>query len=347
MSQIGDLLAEYLGQPRKQGEPSMLAPAAVQAAYQSSQRTGAPPPEAVPLPNAEDAVYLQPETQLADKAQLQAPASQPEQPAKEKVVFPEDKWREETAAIRDKRAQGLGMIGQMAIGRKEGDPLIKSMHDQLESWYPKPKEDFSEAEPMVKQLATKVVEDDIKRSTIAEMLSSQLALLDSKKPDNVSQANCEAMLVRELSGTFLKVTNGVMGTSDAVAQSEATRLMGGATSKNFDFSNLNEKGLPFGKSNIENYKKNLVDVMHSMQGASNQNFNRLAKVSSPEFATKALGGNILEPYTGKIIKESGAAIPVAPRISREKPVAPSRTAPEARAVRPRVLGPGGRFVDLP
>ena len=347
MSTISDWLVQNLGRERKPGEPSIVAPASVQAAYQSSQRTGAPPPEAVPLPNTGDAAYLQPETQPVDKPQMQDAMPQPAQQTTEQVVFPEDKWREETAAIRDKRSQGLGMIGQMAVGRKEGDPLIKSMHDQLESWYPKPKENFSEAEPEVKQLATKVLEDDIKRSTIAQMLSSQLALIDGKKPEGMSQGKWEAQLVRELSGPFLSVTNGIMGTTNAVSEAEGSRLIGGASSKYFALKNLNEKGLKINESNINFYKKTLIDAMHSMQSASNQSFNRLAKVSSPEFATKAMGGNILEPYVGKLPKEVGTDIPMTFRISREKPVTPSRTAPEARAVRSRVLGPGGKFVDLP
>lgn len=348
MSEIGDWLVQYLGRKKEAGEPSAMAPASVQAAYQSSQRTGAPPPKVIPLPNTGDAAYVQ-QAQPAGQAQFQqaAPQEEKQQPASQQVVFPEDKWREETAAIRDKRAQGLALIGQMSLGRKEGDPLLKSMNEQLDSWYPKPKENFSEAEPEVKNLAIKVSDDDRKRSDIANMISSQLAVIDQKKPDNVSQKDWEAKIIRELSGPFLGVTNAIMGTANAVAESEGARLLGGASSKYFHFKNLFERGLGTGDSNINEYKKTLIDVMHSMHDTSNQNFNRLAKVSSPEFATKAMGGNILEPYIGKLPKEVGPAIPVTPRLSRENPVTPSKTAPEARAVRTRALGPGGKFVDLP
>lgn len=351
MSTIGDWLVQNLGRERKPGEPSMIAPASVQAAYQSSQRTGAPPPEAVPLPNTGDAAYLQPETQPVDKPQFQQTASQEEkrtqQPVTQQVVFPEDKWRSEVENVNKKREQALAMIRELAIGTKEGDPEIKAYYEILNQKFPKPKEDFNEVKPMVKQLATKALEDDMKRSTIANMLSSQLALLDSKKPEGMSQGKWEAQLVRELSGPFLSVTNGIMGTTNAVSEAEGSRLIGGASSKYFALKNLNEKGLKINESNINFYKKTLVDAMHSMQSSSNQTFNKLAMQSSPEFASDALGGNILEPYIGKLPEEVGAAIPVTHRISRKNPVTPSRTAPEARAVRSRVIGPGGKFVDLP
>jgi hypothetical protein len=345
MSQIGDLLAEYLGQPRKQGEPSMLAPASVQAAYQSSRRTGAPAPDAVPLPNTGDAAYLQPETQPSDKPQMQAPALQPVQQTTEQVVFPEDKWKAQVQSINQKRQQALGLIQDLAMGTKEGDPEIKGYYEMLNEKFPKQKEDFSEADPVVKETASSLRSEHIKISKIASMLSSQLAIADQKKPDGTSQTDWDAQLVRELGGTFLKVVNGVMGTSDAVSQAEVSRLMNGATSKNFDFGRLNEKGQSiFNDADLKSYKKMITDTMHSMQSTANDQFNGLAKVSSPEFATRALGGQFLTPYAGKLAKEVGTAIPVTHRISREKPVVPSKTAPEAQAVRTREYS-GGQFRD--
>lgn len=318
MGTIGEWLMQTLGEKKPEGEPSALAPISVQAAYQSAQRTGANAPTVGPA--SQDQAALSESVSGTPTYQQQdysgAPAA-----TKTAVVFPEDIWRKSVDEVKQKRIQAMQAIGQVATVSKEGDPLIKSMHDQLNAALPEPAKHFGEAEPQVKQLSEKLLSEDLKRDAIARMIASQIEAIDKPIPRGISPSEHAANLIDKLGGSFLKVTNGVMGTSDAVAENEAARLMGGASSSYFNYRNLFKEGKHLIKPQVEDlqkYKSTLVDVMHSMQDVSNSGFNKLAKVSSPEFAEKSLGGNILSPYTGKIAEKYGTPIEPTKRISREQ-----------------------------
>lgn len=309
---------QTLGEKKPEGEPSVFAPTSVQAAYQSAQQTGADIPKIGTVSK---------DQALANNAAEGTPVFQQQDTSipvtnKAAVVFPEDVWKQASEQIKQKRLQAMQAIGQVAAASKEGDPLIKSMHDQLNTALPEPAKYFGEAEPQIKQLSEKLLSEDLKRDAIARMIGSQIEAIDKPLPKGVSPSEHAANLIDKLGGSFLKVTNGVMGESDAVAENEATRLMGGASSNYLNYRNLFKEGKHLIKPQVEDlerYKSTLVDAMHSMQDVSNSGFNKLATVSSPEFAEKSLGGNILSPYTGKIAEKYGTSIIPTPRISRESP----------------------------
>jgi hypothetical protein len=346
MGNIGEWLLQNFTETRPQDAPRAGAPISAQAAYQSSQRTGAPL-------NADESLIAgqpvgQPQFQQAE------PVSQPVE-SQPNFQFPEDVYNQKKQKGLDFKSQSIEKINEMArlLPQNEREDFRKSLMSEVDASLAANNirtEEFAKVSPHVEALGKELLNDNTKRSSIADAISSQLKAIDAPIPKGVSPENHAANIIRELSGPWLKTVNGIMGTSDAVAEREADRLMGGATGQWVNFGNFLKQGKGIFESTpdqLASYKKTLVDVMHTLQSQSNLSFNKIALKSSPETAQNFLGPDLQKPYAGKVDQRYGTPISVAPRVTREKPQVQSATAPEARKTRSRVIGPGGKFIDTP
>jgi len=288
------------------------------------------------------------------KVQIVSQLSQPVK-SQTQFQFPEDVYNQKKQEGLNLKAQSISKINEIArlLPHNEREDFRKSLTSEMEAALAAKNlrtEEFSKVSPHVEALGKELLNDNTKRSSIADAISSQLKAIDAPIPKGVSPENHAANIIRELSGPWLKTVNGIMGTSDAIAEREGDRLMGGTTGQWVNFSNF----LRQGKSMFENtpdqlavYKKTLVDVMHTLQSQSNLSFNKIALQSSPETAQNFLGPDLQKPYAGKVDQRYGTPISPISRITRENPQVQSATAPEARKTRSRIIGPGGKFIDTP
>ena len=345
MSALFDYLKQTFTEPKPAGAPPATAPISVQNAYQSSQRTGAP-----------STIPTQAQINQITAPQTPQPDVQPESDAAyvqgDTFAFPADTYEAKRQEGLNRKAAAIGLVNQLVqtYEPSEREYQHKSLMSQIDAELAAQKyemEDFLKKRPAVESQAKQILSDNQKRKQVAMALSSQLEAIDRPLKKGESPENRAAKVIRELAGPWLSVTNGIMGTTNAVAEAEGERLMGGATGKWLNLSNFIKKGISINQPTVdqlENYKVTLVDAMHTLLNQGNSEFNQIAYQSSPEIAQDYLGPELHKPYTGKTITPP---VGVQSRVTRENPVAKSSVPPEQRAVRVRTFGPGGTLVDRP
>lgn len=345
MSALFDYLKQTFTEPKPAGAPPATAPISVQNAYQSSQRTGAPAtiPTQAQVNQITATPTPQPDVQpTSDAAYVQG----------DTFAFPADVYEAKRQEGLSKKAAAIGLVNQLVqtYEPSEREYQHKSLMSQIDAELAAQKyemEDFLKKRPAVEAQAKELLNDNVKRSQVATMLSSQLQAIDRPIKKGQDPEDHAAAIIRQLQGPWLKNANGIMGTSDAVAENEADRLMGGANGKWFNLSNALKQGLSVTEKptqQLERYKVVLADAMNSMINQSNASFNKLALQSNPEIANDYLGQEVLKPYSGKTIEPLTG---VQSRVSRQAPTIQSTVPTEQRAVRTRVFGPGGTLVDKP
>lgn len=342
---FSDYVKQALSESRPEEAPPATAPISVQNAYQSSQRTGAPAtiPTQAQVNQITATPTPQPDVQpTSDAAYVQG----------DTFAFPADVYEAKRQEGLNKKAAAIGLVNQLVqtYEPSEREYQHKSLMSQIDAELAAQKyemEDFLKKKPAVEAMAKQTLSDNQKRKQVAMAISSQLEAIDRPLKKGENPEDRAAMVLRELAGPWLSTTNGIMGTTNAVAENEGERLMGGATGKWLNLSNFIKKGISVTEpvvNQLENYKLTLVDAMHTLLNQGNSEFNQIAYQSNPEIAQDYLGPELHKPYTGKTIKPP---VGVQSRVTRENPVPKSSVSPEQRAVRVRTFGPGGTLVDKP
>jgi hypothetical protein len=345
MSTLFDYLKQTFTEPKPAGAPHATAPISVQNAYQSSQRTGAP-----------STIPTQAQINQITAPQTPQPDVQPESDTAyvqgDTFTFPADTYEAKRQEGLNRKAAAIGLVNQLVqtYEPSEREYQHKSLMSQIDAELAAQKyevDDFLKKRPAIEAFGKELLNDNTKRSAVSTALASQLQAIDRPLKKGENPEDHAASIIRQLQGPWLKTTNGIMGTSDAVAENEADRLMGGANGKWLNLSNAFKQGLSVTEKptqQLERYKVVLADAMNSMMNQSNASFNKLALQSNPEIAQDYLGQEVIRPYSGKTIQPLTG---VQPRISRQAPTIQDATAPEQRAVRVRTFGPNGTLVDKP